>query len=86
MQAGDKIRLFESQGILLHFKYLRANLLAFFYDRIEDSEHWNDSIEYIHYRNTLLDNPGLTFYHQDFSKELCDLNDIRTFFAYESER
>lgn len=77
---SEKIRLHESPCILLHFKFIKPNLMAFVEKRIGRNEDWEDGLEYKAYRDELgLRSGVLEFYQEGISRKLDGMECLSKF-------
>jgi hypothetical protein len=77
---SDKIKLHRAPGVLLHFKFIKPQLIEFVDQRIDRNEDWDDSAEYRAYREALGSKDNmLEFFDEKFSKRLEDIEDLRMF-------
>jgi glycosyltransferase involved in cell wall biosynthesis len=61
--ATTPIKLSETTGVLLHFKFLQ-DFYARVVDEVNRKEHWGEATEYTRYLAKLRRNPALTFYYE----------------------
>ena len=68
----EKIKICPDINILLHFKFIKPNLVDYFKKRIENNQDWNDCIEYKSY----LHNFKNILYDSDYSIKYTDKNTL----------
>ena len=64
----ENIKIYPEMNILLHFKFIKPNLIDFFTKRIHNNQDWDNSSEYQNY----LDNFKTSFYNEKYSIKYLD--------------
>ncbi len=73
------IKLLADPGVLLHFKYVKHDLLQVFKENVLRKQYWNDSYEYKVYVKMLEGKDNVSFYHPEYSKKLTKIDDLSFF-------
>ena len=76
----NMIKLFPFPAVLLHFKYVKHNLVEVFKEKVSCKQYWNDSYEYKFYLKVLEGKTNVSFYHKKYSKKLTNVDDLTLFF------
>lgn len=77
---ANVIKVLKTPAVLLHFKYVKHDLLQVFKQRILNNQDWNNSSEYKLYVNALEKEKIVSFYDSRYSKKLSQINDLSKFF------
>jgi len=65
--------------VLLHYKFIKPDFLAYLKKQIENDEHWKDSIEYKNYYEALKNKNEISFYDEQYSKKFESMEDLEAF-------
>jgi hypothetical protein len=79
IMQSEKIRLFDTPAILLHFKFIKPKFKEFIGKRIANNQDWNDSAEYRSYEKALGREPVLKFIDPRYSRKLNSIRDLGSF-------
>jgi len=77
---AKRIKVLKTPVVLLHFKYVKHDLLDVFRKRIVNNQDWNNSSEYKLYVNALEKENMISFHDDHYSKKLNSVDDLSKFF------
>lgn len=77
---SGKIKPLRLPCVLMHFKFMKPDLSAFFKRRVELNQDWDNSSEYQSYVDALPDESSLSFYDEGYSREMEDNASLKEFF------
>ncbi len=80
LARSDLIKLLPIPAVLLHFKFVKHNLLEVFKQGVANNQYWNNSSEYKLYVKALGDKKITTFYDPKYSKKLTKIDNLSLFF------
>jgi hypothetical protein len=86
LRQCDQIRLHDSPGVLLHFKFIKPDLTGFIQTRIQNNEDWDDSAEYKAYQAVLKNSTAFSFLDEKYSRKLNSEKKLDEFFYTLSSR
>lgn len=73
------IRLHKPHSLLLHYKFLKPDILGYLVEQVENNEHWNNSEEYRKYYNVLKNRSQIDFYDSHYSMQYKDTSSFQDF-------
>lgn len=80
LYQSDSIRLHGDLLVLLHFKFIKPQLIDFIEKRVSNNQDWENSAEYKSYLRVLEAKKNLEFYDESYSKRLITNDDLEFFF------
>ncbi|KAG1665682.1 hypothetical protein GQR58_019183 [Nymphon striatum] len=77
---SEKVKPLKLPCVLMHFKFIKPDLSAFFRRRVELNQDWDNSSEYQSYVDALPGESSLSFYDGGYSRRMESDESLREFF------